>query len=704
MVKKKRKIRSFGKRLIRRMGLAQLIVMGLASYLIYVLANHLVKDEETKLYKSYLKTANQGVSRMLSDVQMSTINRVDEIQDHLGEPDYLTDIMRHIVETNPRIRSCGLSFVDNYFPKKGHWFCPYAVRPDSGAVETRIIGSAQQDYLKDEWFQEALAADSAYWSKPFFDAADSITPLTAFIVPIHDKKGKTVAILGADFKLDLIKGHELGGIDYNGDSVRLYIGDHRPPDGDINNVDRVDEDLWKERGIRLFSYNFIIDSDGTFIAHPNSSLILRKNYFELAKSTKDTIDDHIGRQMVSGKSGTYLDERGRIAHFDFFDQDITNSYVLFSPIAHTNWSIGMVVPRFLIDGLAIGIGLSFLFLIGLGLLAGRIVGRFVIKRMVRPLSKLADSANEVAKGNFNAPLPTIKHNDEIKLLHDSFRDMQQFLTEYINELKETTASKAAIENELKVAHDIQMSMLPKTFPPYPERDDVDIYGTLTPAKDVGGDLFDFYIRDEKLFFCIGDVSGKGVPASLVMAVARSLFRNVSLHVSEPNVIVKALNTAVADSNETNMFVTLFLGVLDLKTGVLQYCNAGHDSPLLLDEEVRILTCDSNLPIGVIDDWSFSQQEVQLEKPTTIFLYTDGLNEAEDSIHNQFGEQRIIRVAESQVAKGMIEPVAVVSEMDKAVHRFVDVAEQSDDLTMLAIKYKKGDDYETEGQPEDHRDI
>jgi sigma-B regulation protein RsbU (phosphoserine phosphatase) len=217
---------------------------------------------------------------------------------------------------------------------------------------------------------------------------------------------------------------------------------------------------------------------------------------------------------------------------------------------------------------------------------------------------------------------------------------------------------------------------------------VDIYGLLTPAKDVGGDLFDFYIRDEKLFFCIGDVSGKGVPASLVMAMTRSLFRNISLHVSEPNVIVKGLNAAVADGNETNMFVTLFLGVLDLHTGVLQYCNAGHNSPLLIGGDVRTLECDSNLPIGVIDDWAFTLQEIQLESQAMIFLYTDGLNEAEDSLHAQFGEGRILRVAETQVAMGTIKPADIVCQMDEAVHRFVDNAEQSDDLTMLAIKYTK----------------
>jgi sigma-B regulation protein RsbU (phosphoserine phosphatase) len=660
--------------------------MGLATYFIYVLAHNMIKEEETKIYQSYLRATNQSVCRVLTDVQSSTLNRVDEIQDHLNDPNKLCDIMRSIVETNAVIRSCGLSFVDNYFPQKGHWFCPYAVRPDSGDVKTRIIGDEHQDYLKAKWFLEALAADSAYWSKPFFDGTDSVTPLTAYMIPIHNKQGKTVAILGADLKLDFINATGVSYSNMGGNNMKFYVTDNHSGGISVYNDDNVE--MWKERGLRLLSYNFIIDDEGTFIAHPDDDYVLKKNYFELAKTTPDTLDDYVGRQMVEGKSGMYKDQRRRIAHIQFFGLDGLNAYVFFQHIALTNWSIGLVVPRFLIDGYAIGIGLAMIILIGLGLLAGRIVGRFVINRMVRPLTKLAESADEVAKGNFRAPLPKIKHNDEIKVLRDSFEGMQHSLTEYIDELKDTTASKAAIEQELKVAHDIQMSMLPKTFPPYPERDDVDIFGMVNPAKDVGGDLFDFYIRDEKLFFCIGDVSGKGVPASLVMAMTRSLFRNVSLHVSEPNVIVSALNAAVAEGNETNMFVTVFLGVLDLQTGVLQYCNAGHNSPLLLDEEVKTLACDANVPIGVIAEMSFSRQEIQLEKTTTIFLYTDGLSEAENSMHALFGEPRINHVAEVQVAQGVKEPAAVIYAMNEEVHRFVGEAEQSDDLTMLAIKYIK----------------
>ena len=696
-MKKDKKIRSFARRLMRRIGLAQLIVMGLASWLIYEFAREFVKEEETRLYQSYLNASNQTINRMLSEVRVSTTNRVDEIQDHLGEPARLKEIMRHIVGSNPCIRSCGLSFVADFYPKNSTWSRPYAIRPDSGSVEPRIVDKTTRDYLSKEWFKEAVAADSAYWSKPFFDTTDSVTLLSAYMIPIHDKRGRIVAILGADISLDFFNSHMVNGIDMNGDEVELYINLDKPATNrSVNNEDNEDGiDLWKDRQWRFVNYNFIIDGDGTFISHPNKNRVLKENYFELAKETTDTIDDYVGRQMVAGKKGTYEDEKGSAAYFEFFDTENFSSYVFFQPIAQTNWSIGLVVPRLLIDGIAMSIGFVLLLLIGLGLLAGRIVGRFVIKRMMKPLTKLAGSANEVAKGNFLAPLPAIKHNDEIRLLRDSFEGMQHSLTDYVEELKSTTASKAAIENELKVAHDIQMSMLPKTFPPYPERHDIDIYGTLTPAKDVGGDLFDFFIHDERLFFCIADVSGKGVPASLLMAVTRSLFRNISAHVSEPHHIVRTLNSAMTEGNETNMFVTLFVGVLELATGRLAYCNASHLAPLIVGQSVSTLPCDPNIPIGIMDGWDFTLQETSLAPSSTIFLYTDGLNEAEDISHAQFGEQRIIDIATSmkctyteQEMCTHISPLNLVNAMLEAVHTFVGEAEQSDDLTMLAINYIK----------------
>jgi len=271
-------------------------------------------------------------------------------------------------------------------------------------------------------------------------------------------------------------------------------------------------------------------------------------------------------------------------------------------------------------------------------------------------------------------------------LRDSFEQMQQSLTLYVEELKITTTEKVSIESELKIANHIQMAMLPKTFPPYPDRHDIDIYGLLKPAKAVGGDLFDFYIRDEKLFFCIGDVSGKGIPASLLMAVTSSLFRNISKHETEPHHIVAALNESMCDNNELEMFVTLFIGVLDLSTGFMHYCNAGHDAPLLIGEGISILPCDSNLPIGVVPNWTFTQQQVTISPQTTLFLFTDGLNEAENAAHAQFGDERIQQIAKQQLVKKEHAPKTLIDSMTQSVNDFVGQAEQSDDLTMLAIQY------------------
>jgi len=260
-------------------------------------------------------------------------------------------------------------------------------------------------------------------------------------------------------------------------------------------------------------------------------------------------------------------------------------------------------------------------------------------------------------------------------------------------LQKADAEKERIGSELRIARNIQESMLPKTFPPYPEREDVDIYASLVPAKEVGGDLYDFHIRDEKLFFCIGDVSGKGVPASLVMAVTRSLFRSVSAHEDHPEAIVMKINEALSDMNESGMFVTLFMGVLDLNTGMLHFCNAGHDAPLLIGKGVGLLPTSNNIPLGVISSWNYEGQEALIYPKTTIFLYTDGLTEAEDNNHAQYGKLRMTRIARQALLKVQARgesctPESIIRLQTEALHLFVGNAEKSDDLTMLAIRFNK----------------
>ena len=250
-------------------------------------------------------------------------------------------------------------------------------------------------------------------------------------------------------------------------------------------------------------------------------------------------------------------------------------------------------------------------------------------------------------------------------------------------LQQARVEQARIGSELQVARDIQSQMLPKTYPPFPERHDIDICGSVEPAREVGGDLFDFFIRDGRLFFCIGDVSGKGVPSAMLMTVTHSLFRLVSEHDDDPARIMQAINESACRDNRSNMFVTFFVGSLDLATGCLRYCNAGHDWPFVVGRTVEALPVEPNLPVGVFDDFVFKAQEFMLPAGDTLFLYTDGLTEAMDVGHRQFTAKRVRDVLQREAAG---DASALLQAVSAEVRRFTEGAEQSDDLTMLAIRY------------------
>lgn len=246
---------------------------------------------------------------------------------------------------------------------------------------------------------------------------------------------------------------------------------------------------------------------------------------------------------------------------------------------------------------------------------------------------------------------------------------------------ELDQKRQRMEGELHIATGIQMSMVPKTFPPFPERHDLDMAATIVPAKEVGGDLYDFFLRDEKLFFCVGDVSGKGVPASLVMAVTRTTFRNLSANEDSPGKIVRAMNDNLSSMNENNMFVTFFCGVLDLSNGVLRYCNAGHNPPMILTDAIRPLTVVPNLPLGILQGMEFQEQETPFRFDDALFLYTDGLTEAENASQEQFGEDRMRAcLSGRKSAQDHLETIK------RHVQDFVGDAPQSDDLTLLFIHY------------------
>ena len=246
-----------------------------------------------------------------------------------------------------------------------------------------------------------------------------------------------------------------------------------------------------------------------------------------------------------------------------------------------------------------------------------------------------------------------------------------------DQLEETTKAKERIESELRIAREIQRRMLPHVFP---RRRDVDIYAMMTPAKEVGGDLYAYALIDDLLYFCVGDVSGKGVPAALFMAEVTRMFRTlVDGHLS-PNTIAKRLNHALAEDNEQGMFVTMFIGLINLKSGHMAFCNAGHNPPLLNGEYMKM---EANAPIGLWPELDFEGEEISDMHGKTLFVYTDGINEAENSNKEQFGDARL----QALLRKDLGDARQTSETIHKAVEDFVGDAEPSDDLTKMCIKMR-----------------
>ena len=267
----------------------------------------------------------------------------------------------------------------------------------------------------------------------------------------------------------------------------------------------------------------------------------------------------------------------------------------------------------------------------------------------------------------------LRSTKRLKLAHE------KLLTAY-DQLEETTAAKERIESDLRIARSIQMGMVPHTFP---EREDVDLYASMTPAKEVGGDLYDYLIIGDNLFFCIGDVSGKGVPASLFMAMARNLFHVLAQQQLSPSEIATRLNATLSEDNKSLMFVTMFIGVVDLSTGHLEFCNAGHNPPVFFgDGNSEFIKMIPNIPIGLDPGLTYKGEEIADITNRPLFFYTDGLNEAENRDKKEFSDERLLAILAAMPFESSKKSVELLKT---EVERYRDGAEPNDDLTMLCVK-------------------
>jgi sigma-B regulation protein RsbU (phosphoserine phosphatase) len=589
----------------------------------------------------------------------NTVNRIERvlgpaenIPENIAamlESDFLTKdsiipFLKSIIENNKNIYGSTIAYEPDFFPEKGHYFAPYVFQKND-SLRSIMLGDEKYDYFSMDWYRIPKDTKAAYWSEPYFDEGGGNILMTTYSVPFYT----------------LIKGK------------KTFTG--------IVTIDISLEWLTKIMSeVKIFEtgYAFLLSRDGILISHPNKDYVM-KSIFDIAKENNQPGIDRIGREMINGKS-------------NFASADFKSKYhpgklwINYKGLPSSHWSVAVIYPdnEMFASLHKINFILLFLIIVGLSLLSFFTIK--IINNLTEPLKHFADSARLIAGGDFNVKLPEIKTQDEMKELFNSFSYMQKSLAEYIESLKNTTAAKEKIESELRIAREIQMAMIPHIFPPFPDLPQIDLFAVLKSAKEVGGDLYDFFIIDgNKFCFAIGDVSGKGVPASLFMAVTRTLVRSISDKEISPAAIVTSLNKSLSSNNESSMFVTFFLGVLDLATGELKYSNAGHNPPVIIrrNGEIAMFEKTKFIPVGLFEAFEYGEEYLQFERGDKLFLYTDGVNEAEDAENLQFSDEQLMAII------GMnsnATPRDLIYKMEESIALHVNGYTQSDDITMMTIVY------------------
>ena len=360
-----------------------------------------------------------------------------------------------------------------------------------------------------------------------------------------------------------------------------------------------------------------------------------------------------------------------------------DNWIYYAPVASTGLILGIVLPENELFASLNKISLISIILAIIGSLLLIVTMLLISRRITQPLKEVIKLTEEISLGNFDTKIVLPKVKDEIYYLARSVNRMQDSIKNYIENLKEATIKEERIESELNIAKSIQISMLPKALE---ENADISIAATLQAAKAVGGDFYDFfYIKKDQLCVVMADVSGKGVPAAMFMSVTMSYIRAYSSK-QLPSKIVSKVNNTIAKNNDANMFVTLFLGILDIKSGEFTYVNAGHTSPYKINEDGSIETLFSsrNPVVGGFEGLTYTDHTITLQAKEKLFLYTDGITEAFNLEDEQFGEKRLEKVLE---AHKKISEERLLEKMQEAIVSFADECEQSDDITMLLLHKK-----------------
>lgn len=559
----------------------------------------------------------------------------------------MDDFFKPVLDNNPNISDFNVGTPNGFFRR-----FPWAP-----------LASDDYDVRKRDWFTRAVKARKLVWSDPYLGVIAKNLRINC-TKPAYDKSGKLVAVIGINVPLKTIQ-ERIISTRLNNKGTALLV------DGKLRVIAREG-----------------LPTDGENWADPQKA-----EYFRVDGADRD---GRLAASLASGKPGvargTYDGRESFIAHAPVESTGWTVLFVLpteavFAPVRPAEQAIlslaktveGQVWSR--INTTMVLIGVIFAAVIGAVIL----VARKVAARITAPVLELEAGARMIGNGNLDHRIE-VRSGDEIQGLAETFNKMSHDLKAYIGDLTRTTAAKERIESELNVATEIQASLLPRIFPPFPDRPEVEIFALMDPAKEVGGDFYDFFfIDDRNLCFLIADVADKGVPAALYMMVAKTLLKTEAQRGVPPDEILSRVNGVLSDDNDKCMFLTVFCAVLNIDTGELLFANAGHNPPLLRGCQAgfRYLKVKAGMVLGPMPESRYQTETMTLERGDTLLLYTDGVTEAKNAASELFGEDRLLETVDGV-------PGGDVREMVQAVRGGVDLfaagAPRSDDITLLAVRF------------------
>jgi sigma-B regulation protein RsbU (phosphoserine phosphatase) len=582
-------------------------------------------------------TANLIISTM-HDAEKAGMDSIPVILQNMNDTALITTLIEMIVRQNQQLE--GALLISGDSDKGGELSEIHFQRTPRGIKGAQSNGLEKESvYLK--LYETARKSHNPFWSRPMIEPELGY-PMVVFTIPILDKHS-----------IDEFKGTFL---------IKVSL---------LNIAETVST-------VKVFNtgYCFIISGDGTLIAHPFTDKIGRETIFQLAKEYNNPSAAIIGKHMTNGETG-----------FSIFTSIILkeSSFIYYIPITEYKWSLAVLCAE---SDMFSGMDELSRRLIALslaGLLILLIFLAFISGRITRPLRSLAVAAQAIGKGNLDYDIPKTNIRDEVGVLTNVFSDMLDSLEKHIAILTDTTAAKERIEKELQIAHDVQMSILP-SLDSIPKSSEFDLFALMSPAREVGGDMYDFFMTDENsLWLIIGDVSGKGIPAAFYMALTKTMLHMSSFLNSTPGEVLTAVNNEICRNNPYSMFITIFIARLNIKTGALLYSNAGHNPPVIVQKNGGLIFMDERIgpACGMAHGIKYSSRRSKFSKESTLFMFTDGVTESINSSGCLFAEERLNKVLLGAAGLNSME---IISRTMQSIEAFAKDMPQSDDITMLAVKY------------------